>query len=217
MKIGRVRVLPDYKCPNCKKYFRPKAAKTKFCSYKCSSELRPKKGLFKNCRFCGSEFYVSQIRKGQQCCCQEHTILLSKKNAFRFSCKICGKEVLTQPAQMSYRHRQTCSMKCRSINQRLVAEERRKRLGYTKHQLDRLARYSHEAATWRKSVFERDNWTCQVCKVRGNRLEADHIKPWAYFPDLRFELSNGRTLCRPCHDKTKMSAKRMKEIYGKIL
>jgi 5-methylcytosine-specific restriction endonuclease McrA len=45
-------------------------------------------------------------------------------------------------------------------------------------------------------------------------LEADHIKPWAYFPSLRFELSNGRTLCRPCHDKTKMDWKTMRTLYA---
>jgi len=87
-------------------------------------------------------------------------------------------------------------------------------LGYTKHQLDRLARYSPEAERWRKAVFKRDDFTCQVCGLRGAYLEADHILPWAYFSDLRFELTNGRTLCRPCHDKTKISAKKMKEIYG---
>ena len=54
-----------------------------------------------------------------------------------------------------------------------------------------------------------------MCLVRGNYLEADHIKPWAYFPDLRFELDNGRTLCRPCHDTTKISAKAMREKYAK--
>lgn len=52
---------------------------------------------------------------------------------------------------------------------------------------------------WRQAVFERDNWTCQMCSVRGVYLEADHIKPWCGFPDLRYAVENGRTLCRPCH------------------
>lgn len=63
-------------------------------------------------------------------------------------------------------------------------------------------RESFEYEEWRKVVFERDNYTCQHCKQVGGYLEADHIKPFAYFPELRFEIKNGRTLCKPCHKRT---------------
>lgn len=67
---------------------------------------------------------------------------------------------------------------------------------------NRRRRNSLEMRNWRKMVFERDNYTCVLCFVKGSYLEADHIKPWAYFPELRFELSNGRTLCKKCHSET---------------
>lgn len=61
---------------------------------------------------------------------------------------------------------------------------------------------------WRKEVFERDNYTCQECKLRGGYLEAHHIKPFAYFPNLQFDIKNGQTLCRKCHlEKTKLERK----------
>lgn len=63
-------------------------------------------------------------------------------------------------------------------------------------------RHSMNYREWRKSVFERDNYTCQECKERGGKLNADHIKPFAIHTELRFELSNGRTLCEDCHKKT---------------
>lgn len=56
--------------------------------------------------------------------------------------------------------------------------------------------------SWRRDVFSRDDYTCQACGQRGGDLEADHIKPWAYFIELRYSLANGRTLCVACHRKT---------------
>lgn len=59
-----------------------------------------------------------------------------------------------------------------------------------------------EYKTWRRSVFQRDDYACIICKKRGGRLCADHIKPWALYPDNRYEIDNVRTLCFSCHTKT---------------
>lgn len=63
-------------------------------------------------------------------------------------------------------------------------------------------RTSAEYATWREAVFRRDDYTCQRCRKRGGKLNADHIKRFADHPDLRLSVDNGRTLCVPCHLKT---------------
>lgn len=68
-------------------------------------------------------------------------------------------------------------------------------------------RSSYEYREWRKAVFTRDNYTCIECGARNGEgaaviLNADHIKPFALYPDLRFDVSNGRTLCVPCHELT---------------
>ena len=55
---------------------------------------------------------------------------------------------------------------------------------------------------WRNKVLERDDFTCQSCRKRGGYLNVDHKYPFAYFPELRFEIENGRTLCIDCHKKT---------------
>lgn len=62
-------------------------------------------------------------------------------------------------------------------------------------------RNSLEYKNWRREVFERDNYTCLNCNVRGGVLNADHIKPFTKYPELRFDVNNGRTLCVPCHRK----------------
>lgn len=74
-----------------------------------------------------------------------------------------------------------------------------------------MIRTSKEYKLWRKSVFERDNYTCIWCgdKTSGN-LNADHIKPFADYPELRFAIDNGRTLCIDCHKTTDSYLKRWK-------
>jgi len=65
----------------------------------------------------------------------------------------------------------------------------------------KVAMSRFEYRDWRSAVFGRDNYTCQQCNAHGVYLEADHIKPWCAYPELRYDVNNGRTLCKPCHLK----------------
>lgn len=77
---------------------------------------------------------------------------------------------------------------------------------------------------WRIKTFERDNWSCQTCGARskaGSRisLEAHHIKSWAYYPESRYKVDNGVTLCKDCHRLLHQISKaaEMKKEYDKYL
>jgi protein-arginine kinase activator protein McsA len=71
--------------------------------------------------------------------------------------------------------------------------------GTERHRLMQQSEY----ILWRTAVFMRDNYTCQQCgKREGKYMEADHIKPWSLYPELRYAIDNGRTLCVLCHRKT---------------
>lgn len=67
--------------------------------------------------------------------------------------------------------------------------------------INKAVRMSMEYKLWRKAVFERDNYTCIWCGFKGT-VHADHIKPFALYPELRFAIDNGRTLCVTCHKTT---------------
>jgi thymidylate synthase (FAD) len=52
---------------------------------------------------------------------------------------------------------------------------------------------------WRKSILEKDNFTCQKYKIRGGELVAHHINNFAEFPELRFAINNGMVLSKKAH------------------
>lgn len=72
----------------------------------------------------------------------------------------------------------------------------------------RQERNDYSYIEWRKQVWLRDNFKCKIanqdCK---GKIEAHHILGWSLYPELRYELTNGITLCHAHHPR-----KRAEEI-----
>lgn len=66
---------------------------------------------------------------------------------------------------------------------------------------ERTSRRPHEFKIWRKLVFDRDNYTCQLSNEKGGKLCAHHILSWNSHPELRYETSNGITIRQDLHRK----------------
>lgn len=89
-------------------------------------------------------------------------------------------------------------------------------------------RCSTKYKEWRISVFERDNYTCQVSGQKGNDLEVHHIKPFSTVleennietleqalecKDL-WDVDNGITLSEEWHSQTSNNELAFHKIYG---
>ena len=57
---------------------------------------------------------------------------------------------------------------------------------------------------WKKNIYKRDDWKCKInnkdCK---GSLEAHHILTWIDYPELRYDINNGITLCHFHHPRKK--------------
>jgi hypothetical protein len=64
---------------------------------------------------------------------------------------------------------------------------------------------TEEYKAWRMSVYRRDGFKCQMpgCTSHSKRIVPHHIKRWADMPSLRYAVTNGITLCWPCHGKVR--------------
>lgn len=143
----------------------------------------------------------------------------SLKKGNSFSCLICNNQFWRKPCAIKRGNNKFCTKTCYFIWQKgrkrsddFVLKCKNKRPeqngnwkgGITP--LNHKVRNSPEMKLWREEIFKRDNWMCQECGARSKkndyiRIEAHHIKPFALFPEFRFLIDNGITLCKKCHDK----------------
>jgi hypothetical protein len=72
--------------------------------------------------------------------------------------------------------------------------------GGTSSERERIMQ-TKEYDDWRSKVFERDDFICVKCKVRGYSLNAHHIKAFSESIEERFNIENGITFCKSCHFK----------------
>jgi len=64
---------------------------------------------------------------------------------------------------------------------------------------NRKIRYSTPHRSWVHLVLARDSKKCRNCGVSDVPLQVHHIKEFSKYPEFRFDINNGLTLCKPCH------------------
>jgi 5-methylcytosine-specific restriction endonuclease McrA len=149
----------------------------------------------KKCKFCGKIFRGNHNTDF----CSQSCYGKSRRNRGEFLCNNCGIGVVRRQCEFPKKGKAYCS---RSCYERFVKGKDNPNWRGGLKPINKAIRDSPEYKEWRKSVFERDAYTCQECGQVGGQLHADHIKPFSSFPELRLALENGRTLCIPCHMKT---------------
>lgn len=139
----------------------------------------------RRCKSCNAEMYVQTSARTKYC--SNKCRYIGQQHPPR-QCRDCGRKI-------SLNGRHGVCRKC--LYHFLRGQNHPFWKGGNKDEFNRI-RESDEYKAWRKSVFIRDGFKCVTCGA-GGQIQADHIKQFALFLELRFELSNGRTLCLICH------------------
>lgn len=182
-----------------------KNAKTKIAikHNKCGYEyfVAPSNFLSGNrCPLCAGNFKTNEMFKKEMYDLVEEEYDLigeykTKRHKIEFKHNICNTVFKQYPETFIIGRRcPKCGLERRpkenhyKYNPLLTEEDRQKR-----------DMFNGELKKWRKEIFKRDNYTCTICNVRGQRINAHHIYSWDKYKEKRFDLDNGVTLCNSCH------------------
>jgi hypothetical protein len=163
------------------------------------------------CKQCANEdlgdknrFTIDQVREyfAQNGCELLEDVYINANTKMRYICSCGNLSSITYGSFSSGVRCKQCAIERNSgenhyhWNPTLTEEERK------------LKRYTPEYYQFVKSVFKRDNYTCQICEQRNGDLNAHHLDGYNWCVDKRYSVDNGITLCEKCHID-------FHKIYGK--
>ncbi len=159
----------------------PYCASKKACKENCLQTKYPKFSkewdFIKNNELTPEQVTYSSHKKAHWICKKGHTweTTVNTRTNQGSGCPICANEKMRGKNNPNY-------------NPKLTDQDREDR------------RVLPEYVNWRKEVYERDNYTCQICGDNsGGNLNAHHFVNYNQHPEQRFDKNNGTTLCVTCH------------------
>lgn len=79
-------------------------------------------------------------------------------------------------------------------------------------------RRSYSYTDWRRRVLKRDNYACLMKDERcAGRLEVHHILSYFVYPELRYDINNGITLCHAHHPRKRAEEKRLISHFKELV
>ena len=154
--------------------------------------------MYLTCGVCAKEFAVEPYRLSTARVCSRECYAEWRSRKYvgqlspsykhepdrRVTCKHCRRSFVSPNPPSVARRQKFCGKACYDAFQTQDGTSRGR---------------GHEHDKWAERVIARDGARCQWCGDESSELHAHHIRPFINHPELRYDLSNGITLCAPCH------------------
>jgi len=145
---------------------------------------------------------------------------MRKKSQKIVSCSVCKKEIKITISKTQI----FCSRKCywSTIDGKKLNALSKGTLGWRKD-INLVAKSEKKHLDtryrqWMFSVKNRDNWVCRIADNNCNgRLEAHHILNWKDYPELRYEINNGITLCQAHHPQGRENEAKLSPFFQELV
>lgn len=182
--------------------------------------MRKNTQIEKFCINCGKSFKIIQVRKAAKFCSRKcmgenwkgkNSPIYKKQKCI---CKYCNKEFELCPAAINKGQGKYCSKKCLYQGRDFIGKNNPNWKGI--NNITNNIRTSNEYYEWRNSIYKRDYFTCQLCGDNtGHNLNVHHIIELnkiiknnnikfigeALKCNILWNINNGITLCKKCHQK----------------
>lgn len=185
---------------------------------------KPRKlGKYIDCKYCKNTTYLlpNRFKKTNNLYCSRQCLYKDRReNGF-------------PPGKKSFKHSMETRNKLRIANLgkklsveaiKKMADSRRGEKAYqwikdrTKLKQAEKKHLDVKYKDWMLSIKKRDSWKCKMnnkdCK---GRLEAHHILNWIDYPELRYDINNGITLCQTHHPRGRVKEKEMSPYLMELL
>lgn len=206
------RVTPITKqCKKCEASFSlpPWLAKvSNFCSKDCRySFLNKKQSRMRDCITCKSVFEKTSATTGKFC--SKECYWNSKTRRKDYKCESCT-QVISPVKGVRF---------CRACMGAQNTGVNHPRWIVDRSQLaKRQVRNDSAYREWRKQVWLRDNFACKIANPDCvGRIEAHHILVWKDYPELRYEVNNGITLCHFHHPRKRNDEIRLSPYFQELV
>lgn len=207
--------------------------------------MKIKTGKNIECAICGKlkyfpAWYIKQkeLKGSKKYHCSKECDNESKKlrhsrgvPSVKIKCIVCKKEFKAWQSNINVGKSKTCSWKCAkiSISNTLTGRKNPKHSEFMKGKqyskkntndlkISRSQAYDTRYKEWMNSVKKRDNWKCRIRnKDCCGKLESHHILPWRDFPELRYDIKNGITLCIKHHPRKRSEEFNLINVFKNLI